>query len=157
MRNTLLAIAVLLCGTGCDPSRVYEQNTELEDACWPLSYAPAFTFSIPDTAAYNLYLNVRHESDFQTANLYVTWHLKDSTGRVMQEKLQTFFLFDKKSGKPLGRSGLGDLYDHQFPLLQTVRFPSPGVYTLEVTHFMRTDTLKHIQAIGARVERHLEE
>jgi gliding motility-associated lipoprotein GldH len=65
----------------------------------------------------------------------------------------TEFLFDAKTGKPFGKSGIGDLYDHQFLLLQDYQFITAGKYHLELEQFMRQDTLPGILAVGVRVEK----
>ena len=63
------------------------------------------------------------------------------------------YLFDAKTGKPSGKSGIGDLYDHRFLLLQNYQFPKPGKYKIVLEQFMRMDTLPGIVAIGIRVEK----
>jgi gliding motility-associated lipoprotein GldH len=63
------------------------------------------------------------------------------------------FLFDEKTGKPNGNSGLGDIYDQQFLLLKDYAFTQPGDYTIQFEQFMRTDSLQGVLAIGVRVEK----
>ncbi len=98
-------------------------------------------------------LTVRNESDYPFANLYYQWQLKDSTGRELDKKLASDYLFDQKTGWPLGNSGLGNIYDHRFHLLEGYTFPYNGKYTLQYEQFMRTDTLRGILAVGLRIER----
>jgi gliding motility-associated lipoprotein GldH len=152
--RTIISVTVLLSLTTCDPSRIYEKNRDFAHRWWTTAEQPQFDFEIADHAQpYNLYFNVRNESVYPYANLYVTCHLLDSAGRELQQKLITEFLFDKKTGKPLGRSGIGDIYDHRFLLLKNYSFPYSGKYSLRFEHFMRTDTLKGVLAIGLRVEK----
>ena len=54
-------------------------------------------------------------------------------------------------GKWLG-SGLGDIYDYQFPVLQNIKFPKSGLYRFELEQNMRDDTLLHVKSVGVRVE-----
>jgi gliding motility-associated lipoprotein GldH len=70
----------------------------------------------------------------------------------LAQKLVFHDLFDA-TGRPYGQSGIGDLYDHQFLLLEKFRFPNPGTYSLRLTQFSREDTLKGVMAVGVRVER----
>lgn len=155
MRN-LVTVTLMLILTACDSSRIYEKNHDFTQRWWIATEQPEFDFEITDyTQPCNLYFNVRNESVYPYANLYVTWHLLDSTGNELHQKLFTNFLFDKKTGKPLGQSGIGDIYDHRFLLLGNHVFPYNGQYTLRFEQFMRTDTLKGILAVGVRVERHL--
>ena len=67
----------------------------------------------------------------------------------------TVLLFDAKTGKPLGKSGIGDLYDHRFILLNNYKFKNKGKYRIVFEQFMRMDTLPGIMAVGLRVEKNL--
>ncbi len=61
-------------------------------------------------------------------------------------------IFDQKSGEPLGDSGLGDIYDHQFLLMKNYQFVAPGKYKMVFEQYMRADTVQGILAVGVRVE-----
>ncbi|HWA35726.1 MAG TPA: hypothetical protein VG737_16400, partial [Cyclobacteriaceae bacterium] len=74
-------------------------------------------------------------------------------GKEISKKLVFNDLFDEKTGRPLGDSGLGDLYDHRFPILQDYSFSNPGKYSLKLDQFNRQDTLQGVIAVGVRVER----
>ncbi|MBY0435860.1 MAG: gliding motility lipoprotein GldH [Cyclobacteriaceae bacterium] len=148
----------LFCGlaalTSCSDNRVFEDNTEFDDRTWKVTDEPRYTFAITDTALkYNLYYNVRNSLDYPYARIFITYHLYDSTGRELSKKLVYNDLFDQKAGKPFGDSGLGDLYDHQFPILNNYSFPHPGKYSMKLDQFMRQDTLQGVLAVGVRVER----
>lgn len=140
--------------TACDNTRVYEQNVSFEDRAWKVTEEPRFEFIVSDTSQrYNLYYNVRNSLDYKWARIFITYHLYDSTGFEMTRKLVKNDLFDEKTGKPFGDSGIGDLYDHQFSLLQNYRFPHKGTYTVKLDQMMRQDTLGGILAVGIRLER----
>jgi gliding motility-associated lipoprotein GldH len=62
-------------------------------------------------------------------------------------------LFHEKTGEPFGSSGLGYVFEHQFPLLENYTFKNPGKYTMRFEQFMRTDTLKGVLSVGIRVEK----
>lgn len=145
---------IVLLVSGCDNARVYEKYHDLNERFWTVGEKPEFEFLVPDNSLpYNVYLNIRYESAYPYANLYVTYHLLDSAGQELHQKLITGFLFDKKTGKPAGRSGIGDIYDHRLLLLGNHRFLYSGKYTLRFEQFMRTDTLKGVLAVGLRVEK----
>ncbi|MCK6616490.1 MAG: gliding motility lipoprotein GldH [Cyclobacteriaceae bacterium] len=155
MRNRVTLI-LLMAIAGCDSSRLYEKNHDFKQRWWTATEQPQFDFEITDnTQPYNLYFNVRNESVYPYANLYVTWHLLDSAGNELHQKLITEYLFDKKTGKPLGQSGIGDIYDHRFLLLDKHIFPYNGRYAIRFEQFMRTDTLRGVLAVGLRVEKHI--
>ncbi len=141
----------------CDSQRTYEDNFEFNDRTWKVTEEPRFNFTIADTSLrYNLYYNVRNSLAYPYARIFVMYHLYDSTGKELSRKLVMSDLFDQKTGRPLGDSGLGDVYDHQFPLLQHYPLKIPGNYSVKLDQFMRLDTLQGVIAIGIRVEKELD-
>ena len=147
----LVLPAILL--TACDARRVYEYNQDFKNRSWNVTDTASFEFIIRDPGQkYNLYYNVRNSLDYPYARLFVQYSLQDSVGSELHKKLVSAFLFDQKSGKPQGSSGLGDVYDHQFPLLRDYEFKVPGKYMMKMEQFMRMDTLPGILAVGLRVE-----
>ncbi len=144
------------CLISCDSNRLYEDNVEFADRSWKVIEEPRFEFSVSDTTTrYNLYYNIRNSLDYPYARIFITWHLYDSTGKELSKKLIYNDLFDQKTGRPFGESGLGDLYDHRFSILNQLRFPSTGKYSIKLDQLMRQDTLKGVIAVGVRVEKDL--
>ncbi len=114
---------------------------------------PEFEFRINDAGKkYNLYLNVRNSLDYPYSRIFITYHLHDSAGHELQTKLCMQDLFDQKTGTPFGSSGLRDIYDHQFLLLNEYEFKLSGKYKLKLEQFTRLDTLKGVLAVGVRIE-----
>ena len=147
-------IAVFLFS--CDDRRVYEKNADFDSRQWVVSEKPAFEFEITDTVqSYNLYCNVRNSLEYPYARIFITYHLHDSTGALMEKELVRQLLFDDKTGEPEGESGLGDIYQHRITLESGYHFPYAGKYTIAFEQFMRTDTLSGILAVGLRVERNV--
>jgi gliding motility-associated lipoprotein GldH len=147
-------MACLLLLIGCDSSRVHEANVEFADETWKMADKLTIDFQINDTTLqYNLYFNVRNSLDYPYSRLFVNYALVDPTGVMLDAKMLGNNLFDQKTGEPFGQSGIGDLFDHQFPLLKQYRFYNTGVYKLTFRQFMRKDTLEGVFAVGARVER----
>ena len=151
MRLPLIALlGILICS--CDPSRVYEDYNDLEEAFWHMDSVQRFTFQIEDsTRRYNLLATLRNASNYPYYNIYFQYTLKDSADRVLMEELKEYNFFDSKTGEPLG-SGLGDLFDHSIPLEESYEFDHTGDYTLELRQYMRLDTLPFVLSVGARVE-----
>ena len=151
MRITaLLAIIVLL--NCCDNSRVYEKNYDFSERHWLVNEKPSFEFTVANDQSYNLYCNLRNGLTYPYSRIFITYTLKDSVGTELKKEMINSFLFDEKTGKPNGSSGLGDIYDQQFLLLKDYSFSQPGKYTVQFEQFMRTDTLQGVLAIGLRVE-----
>jgi gliding motility-associated lipoprotein GldH len=150
--SILLACVILLAS--CDESRLYEKNVDFKKRYWLAQEYPTFDFVIDDIdSKYNLYFTIRNESSYQNSNIYFTYSLTHENGSSIERKLTSEFLFDKKTGRPLGSSGLGDIYEHQFPLAEQYSFHETGTYFIRYEQFMRTDTLRGIVSVGVRVEK----
>ena len=144
----------LLALLSCDPSRVYESNEDFADMRWPIKDTVEFKFEITDTTQhYNLLLNLRNSIDFETTRIFLNYSLTDSTGSSIRKRLVEEFLFDRKTGEPFGDSGLGNIFQQQFPLETNMKFPSKGKYIGKISHMMRDDTLSEVLSVGIRVER----
>jgi len=147
----LLSICLLLFA--CDEDRLFEQNITFENRYWRVDEPVVLDFTIEDPArAYSIYYNVRNSLEYPYARLFIQYTLSDSTGLQLDKKLNAQYLFDQKTGKPLGQSGIGDVFDHQFLLIEKQVFNYPGKYTLKIEQFNRQDTLRGILAVGARIE-----
>jgi gliding motility-associated lipoprotein GldH len=150
----LVAVIILIAAlvSGCDTSRVFEENRDFNKRAWTVNDTAVFEFSIPEpTANYNLLCNIRNTLEYPYSRIFVNYTLEDSTHRVLTTKLVSNYLFDVKTGEPQGNSGLGDIYDHRFSLES--RKLSPGKYFVKLQQYMRTDTLQGVLAAGVRVEK----
>jgi gliding motility-associated lipoprotein GldH len=155
MTKVVLALLTgcLFFATACDSSRLYETNMEFKNRSWNVSEKVSVEFEITDTVQrYNVYLNVRNSLDYPYSRIFVNYTLQDSTSANLEKKMIGENLFDQKTGEPFGQSGIGDLYDHQFPILSNYIFRTAGKYKITFEQFMRQDTLQGVIAVGARVE-----
>ena len=154
MRVVFLVCVICVLLFACDESRVYEQNTDFSERYWIVSEKPEFEFTIEQPAdTYTLFGNIRNSVSYPYARIFFNYYLQDSTGADIETKLVSQYLFDAKTGKPFGNSGLGDIYDHSFPLLTNYQFKHRGRYKIKLEQLMRVDTLKGILAVGVRVEK----
>lgn len=154
MRSFFFALAIITIFFSCDEQRVYEKNIDFDSRYWLVTEEPAFDFEITDSLdTYNLYCNVRNSLDYPFARIFITYRLQDSTGIAMEKQMVSQLLFDEKTGKPFGETGLGDLYDHRILLKKDHKFPRNGKYTVSFKQFMRSDTLSGILAVGLRIEK----
>ena len=152
MRVTFFLLLALLVAS-CDRERLYEKNHDFDDRAWLVSDQPVFDFEIADTVkTYNLYCNIRNSVKYPYSRIFINYSLQDSTGTSVSKNLISAFLIVEKTGKPIGSSGLGDVYDQQIPVLKKYRFAKPGKYSMKFEQFMRTDTLAGILAVGFRLE-----
>lgn len=158
MKSTFIVflIVVVLGFWACDSNRVYEENIEMENKTWVADTTLNFQFQIDEREqAYNLYYNLRNSLSYPFQNIYVNYTLEDTLGNQLASELINKDLFHPKTGKPYG-SGLGDVFDHQFVILNNYQFENPGVYRLKLQQFMRRDSLPEVIAVGVRVEKSTE-
>src|SRR5260221_8412187 len=151
MRIYLRIAAILLIG--CYSRRVFEDNFEFRDRTWKITEPVQFEFQIADTSnKYRLLMNIRNSLDYPYARIFVNYDLlrQDSS---LNKRMVAEYLFDQKTGKPFGTSGIGDIYDHQFSILKNYSFKKAGVYKIRLNQFMRMDTIPGILAVGIRVEK----
>ncbi len=152
MRFSVVLIALCILLSGCDGNRVFENYIEFKERAWNIQEPASFEFEITNIQQqYNLYYEVRNSLDYPWQRLFVQYQLADSTGAIISKKLVSNYLFEK-SGEPLGRSGLGDVYDHRFLVLPNYSFTQPGKYKFTIQQENRQDTLAGVLAIGLRVE-----
>jgi gliding motility-associated lipoprotein GldH len=148
-----VVIVLFMAMIACDSNRVFEDNKDFTKRSWPVTDTVSFEFEIVDASVpYNLACDIRNNLDYPWSRIFVTYTLEDSTHKVLSTKLVGAYLFDVKTGEPFGNSGLGDIYDHRFPLLENHTF-TPGKYFVKLQQEMRTDTLQGILAAGVRVEK----
>ena len=145
--------------TGCDSNRIYEEAIDLKNRKWAFQEPGKFYIPVKDgSSLYNVNLYLRYTNNFSTSNLYFRYTLSDTTQlNKFEEEVKNVDLFDKKSGKPLGSSGIGDIYEIEVPLLQKYTFPDSGKYLMNVQQFMRKDTVSDIVSVGLRLEYYVEE
>ena len=152
MRNTFIIFLLCLLFS-CDSDRLFEQNVTLENRYWRIDEPVTFDFKVEDSSKpYTIYYNIRNSLEYPFARLFIQYTLSDSTGLQIDKKLKSQFLFDQKTGKPRGQSGVGDVFDHQFLIIEKHVFDYPGKYHLTIEQYNRQDTLRGILAVGARIE-----
>ncbi len=152
-RFGIFFIGILFLLTGCNRNKIFDKIRDLNDRAWPKNQTVEFRFRISDThPGYDFSYLIRNSILYKYYNLYLSCSLEDTLGNVLETKLSNYDLFDAKTGKPLG-DGLGDLFDHKFPLFTDYHFNNPGAYRLEVTQYMREDTLREIMSVGLMVKK----
>jgi gliding motility-associated lipoprotein GldH len=153
MRHYLVIVVPVILLFGCDSRRVFEDNIEFRDRHWKMSEPAQFEFQIIDTSKqYNLLVNIRNSIEYPYARIFVNYELLKQDSSLVK-KMVVEYLFDQKTGKPFGTSGIGDIYDHQFPILKNYSFEKSGTYKIKLDQFMRMDTIPGILAVGIRVEK----
>ncbi|HEV8514518.1 MAG TPA: gliding motility lipoprotein GldH [Cyclobacteriaceae bacterium] len=153
MRIYFSIAVILILLVGCDSRRVFEDNVEFRQRSWKITEPVQFEFQISDASKkYNVLMNIRNSLDYPYARIFVNYNLQKQDTTSLSQKMIAEYLFDQKTGKPFGTSGIGDIYDHQFPILKNYSFEKAGTYKMKLDQFMRMDTIPGILAVGVRVE-----
>ncbi|MCZ8354059.1 MAG: gliding motility lipoprotein GldH [Cyclobacteriaceae bacterium] len=151
MKYFCFILVLFLCS--CDSTRLFEENEDFKEGNWAASTKPSFTFNIQDnTQAYCIYSNLRYSSDYPYSRIFVHYAIADSIGNVITQQLASGFLFDAKTGKPTGNTGIGDVYDTRIILVDNFQFPYPGKFSIQLKQEMRDEILTGILAAGYRIE-----
>lgn len=159
MRRFFVVLVFGAMCAACDSNRVFEENKDFSKRYWLAQDTVQFEFSISEGGVpYNVLYNVRNSLDYRYSRIFVMYTLEDSTHTQLASRLVNNYLFDVKTGKPFGSSGIGDIYDHRFPLLEN-RPLAAGKYYVKLQQFVRTDsdTLRGVLATGIRVEKLVKE
>ena len=142
-------LCVLFFLMSCDHNRIFEKHIDLK-GFWPQQSAQLFEFDIIDLGTpYQITGMVRNKNTYAFNNLYVKYELfhEDS---LIKTDLTEVILFEPKTGKPLG-TGMGSTFNCNFDFIKSYFFKASGHYRMELTQFMRIDTLRDIDQIGLRV------
>jgi gliding motility-associated lipoprotein GldH len=149
-----LKIAIVFFLFSCDNNRLFDQNFDFSETGWPTTSKPTFEVNIADNSIpYTLLCNIRHSSDYPYSRIFVRYTIADSTGNVIEKKLTSGFLFDPKTGAPLGSTGIGDVYDIRILLEEKLLFPFTGKFNIMLEQQMREDPLAGIFSAGIRLEK----
>lgn len=151
MKRGLFLLASLVLFAGCDFSRVFEENTPIENAQWKQTQAVSFDFELENVAqAYHLYFNLRNNQTYKYSNLYVLSELKTPSGSLEKDTLE--FILADRNGKWLGKTG-GALVTHQIMFQRNVVFPDTGTYSISFSQIMRDEALIGVTDVGFRLEK----
>lgn len=140
------AFATLL--SGCDSDNIADSNQTMPSRNWSYANKVKVIIDIIDSdKAYNIYLKLRHTSDYRYSNIFVLLNVKSA-----QKKRSRRYEFKlaQADGQWTG-AGSGNLYSYTFPLLTNFKFPAPGKYELELEQNMRDNPLKEISDAGIKV------
>ena len=160
----LLATVLASCQ---DQSLIVDTNIELDKHNWSYTEKVRIPLSIESAdIPFNLYLNLRHTSDYKYSNIFLLIHITGPDGKKITERRE--FKLAQPDGEWLG-SGSGNLYsyqiifkeDYKFSRWITIKgsrivvtkFPLKGKYMIELEQNMRDNPLDHITDAGIRVER----
>ncbi|HPF96641.1 MAG: gliding motility lipoprotein GldH [Flavobacteriaceae bacterium] len=162
MRNRLFLFGCLGLAFSlfsCDDTRVYDAYKSVPNE-WNKDSVVSFNFKAPDTLnSYNLFINLRNNSDYKYNNLFLIASIRYPHGKVEKDTLE--YKMAKPNGEFLGE-GFSDVkenklwykgYDKPFV------FSENGDYQIEIQQAMResgkvqgVNNLEGITDVGFRIE-----
>ena len=150
-----LAISSIVLFGCTDANIVFEGNTILKNESWNRKHPQVFTFEIKDTLLeYELSYMIRNIHSYSYCNLYLKYTLTDSDNNIVSNNFQDVYLYNPKSGDPLGeKEMLNDAQTGRYPFAK-INFTKKGNYKLSVIHQMRdSESLDGLESIGLQVKK----
>jgi len=137
----------------CTTDTVYYGVKKLPNAEWHSGNILEFKISVKNTLESNIYMILKNTKKYPYQNLFISYTILDEHGEVVAKALESFDLYDLKTGKSLGDGFLSNQKTHEFVILPKYSFVKPGVYTIRLEQFMRSDVLHGIKTVGLLVEK----
>jgi len=152
----LFILVNLLLLVSCDKTRVYDDYRSLPNE-WHKDSVVSFKLAAPDTLNnYNLFINLRNNSDYNYSNIFLITEINFPYGKVISDTLQ--YEMAKPSGEWLG-TGFGEVKESKLWFKENFRFPEAGEYHVTIQQAMRKrdsvqgiEQLEGITEVGFRIE-----
>ncbi|OOG76562.1 gliding motility lipoprotein GldH [Algoriphagus sp. A40] len=131
----------------CSQDRVYEEFYAFQTLEWNEKDTVAFDLKDLQENRGKKLIGVRFNDEYPFSNCYIRVISRDTTGKILDNKLINVPLFDSKSGKPKG-GGFGNT----FTFYDTLPFELPE-QTKEVVllQYMRQENLPGLEAVGLKI------
>ena len=151
-RYLLLPLSYCLFLFSCTQIDVYESHTVIPKQKWQQSFSAQGDFIIQDTsAAYSIYLVLRHTDAYQYNNIWLNIGLQPPGDRMQIQKVNLVLGNDADGWEG---NGMNDIWELR-KLLNGAprRFKKPGKYSFSISQIMRDDPLPNIMSVGLRIEK----
>lgn len=147
----LIGLLLLVFITACDRNVVFEKNLKIPSETWHQDSILKLSTEISDTIQlYDIYLNLRHSTQYGYRNFYLFFETIMPDGNIVRDTLEC--LLADRTGKWHG-SGFGRIKTNSFLFRESVWFPQEGIYHFRMEQAMREETLEGIIDVGLRIER----
>ena len=155
--NFILILAISsLCFWSCDSKMVYDEYKSVNQ--WNKDSIVSFDIGELDSLkAYNLFINIRNNSEFKYSNLYLITEIQFPKGKVISDTLE--YEMARPDGEWLG-TGFGDVKENKLWYKENIQFNETGTYTFKVKQAMRRNgdvdpisDLEGIKDVGLRIEK----
>jgi gliding motility-associated lipoprotein GldH len=141
---------VFLCFTSCQ-SFFFDEKKELKDGVWAYQNQLAFDFKVDDTTAvYNIFLELKHSSEYPHQNLYAKVHVRFPDGQERKQQV-SLELADGK-GEWQGKCS-GKTCTRRIPFMPNATFDQAGAYQMKFEQFTRQVSVEGINSLRLIVEK----
>lgn len=152
MKKFFFIILSSLFFISCAKIGVFEKTVQIPEQVWFNNNKPSFSFTIADTtAAYNVYIVVRHTDAYNYNNLWLTLGSQAPADSAHFQNINIELGNDAKGWEGTGIDDIFEIRKNITP--GPVPFRKAGNYTFTIAHIMRENPLKHILNVGIRVEK----
>lgn len=136
--------------SSCTPIEVTEKIVELPKHVWAKNHQAMVEIDSPDSAAYQLYLLLRHTQQYPYNNILLHITVQDTTQRTLSSFTVNAPL-TTLSGKWAGGQ-IDDLVDHRIRLATHIAL-NKNRYRFTITQLMKEDPLPYILNTGIAIEK----
>ncbi|TRO67324.1 gliding motility lipoprotein GldH [Christiangramia sabulilitoris] len=151
---SLVACFIILFSS-CDKDRVYDEYKSLKG--WHKDSLVTFDLNnIDSSKIYDLFINIRNNSEYNYSNLFLITEIRFPQGKVISDTLE--YEMTKPNGEWLG-TGFGDIKESKLWYKENVKFDEPGEYQVTIQQAMRKNgevdgirVLEGITDVGFRIE-----
>lgn len=156
LKNSILFVLMGILLFSCDKKRVFDEYKTV-GSTWNKDSIVTFSFKGPDTLKpYNLFVNIRDNSDYEFNNLYLIVALEQPGGLTKVDTLQ--YLMANPDGTLLG-DGFSDVKENKLFYKGKMKFAKAGEYKVSIRQAMRqtgkvpgVQALNGITEVGFRIE-----
>ncbi|MCL4114243.1 UNVERIFIED_CONTAM: hypothetical protein GTU68_065124 [Idotea baltica] len=149
---------LLLLVFSCNTTTVKTEYKSTENGAWLKDSIVQFTFAeLDSTERYNMFINIRNDQTFAYNNLYLIAEINFPSGESVRDTLE--YEMAMPDGTWLGK-GYGSIKENKLWYKENIVFPTSGVYTLQLSHAMRTNgavdgvvSLNGITDVGFEIEK----
>ncbi len=142
----LIFFSLLSCGQKYE----YQKSYEIEGERWTYADSLEFSFDIEDTTKiYNLYLELKHTTDYAYQNLYTFIH----TTFPSQERLDEQLSLEMANNAGVWEGDCSKEYcTLTIPIQENAYFNQTGTHTIVLEQYMRKDSIPGIKSIAFKLE-----
>ncbi|MHA4893715.1 gliding motility lipoprotein GldH [Pedobacter sp. PWIIR3] len=144
-----LSALMILFFCGCDTNNIVDSNVAMPSRNWSYANKVSAVVEVKDPAkVYDIYLKLRHTSDYRYANLFVLLNINGAGEKKLTKRYE--YRLAHQDGQWIG-AGSGNLFTYTLPLLTNYKFPKAGTYQFEVEQNMRDNPLREISDAGIKI------